>query len=63
MQAGQNFGVGHVVERTYQALEKDQKEIMFRIYASPRSDPIFIDDFKVKEIGKVVISVSDPHEP
>jgi len=62
VKVGETFEIGHVVERTYQALERDQKEITFHIYSTQRPDTMFIDDFKVKEIGKVTISVSSPRE-
>ncbi|RUS35333.1 hypothetical protein BC938DRAFT_472429 [Jimgerdemannia flammicorona] len=62
VRAGQPLVLGYTVERTYEAMENDQKQITFRIYSSPRPDPKFIDDFKAKEIGTVTIRVSQQRE-
>ncbi|OQW90977.1 MAG: hypothetical protein BWK78_05770 [Thiotrichaceae bacterium IS1] len=59
VEAGDEIGVDESVTRIYQPLEKNQKEMPFKFYATKKLHPRYTDEEGVTEMGELTIERSD----
>jgi molecular chaperone DnaK (HSP70) len=59
IEAGDEVGIDEKVMRTYTPMEKDQKEMPLKFYATKKFHPRYIDEQGVTKLGELTIERSD----
>ncbi|KAL4230349.1 Heat shock 70 kDa protein 12A [Mactra antiquata] len=59
---GETVRVGEAKSGKHVTLKSNQREMLLKVYACPRQDPLFVDDQDAEYLGKVVVNLPESAE-